>query len=278
MIKQLKKFRFLSKLSVFDYVSLLVMVLLLAAALSFFYRKSSRVTIMVKLTDENLLYGWNYPQNWYADNIKSGLVEKDVLGRVVSEITSVNSYSVDAARKAVFITIQLNALRDSRTGLYMVKGKNLSFGNSLKFDFNGLTFTGIVVKGPNESAYPDTQNVEKSVVVEVRGVEEEGTPVEPEVLQSILAGDEIKNNLGDVLVKVEHIELTPAIRISKNVSGDLGLRYDPFYKDARITLKVSAKKIGNEYFILDDYALRLGQKLPLVFPRTFINSTIISID
>src|SRR3990170_1979301 len=115
-MKAIKKL--LQSLTYFDIGVILVLAILSIAFFSFFYRKAEYVNIRVKVTDKEVLYAWSQPQNWYAERFEIGDVEKDALGRVISEIVGIERFNVDSQRKAVYLDLKVRAVYDSRSKLY----------------------------------------------------------------------------------------------------------------------------------------------------------------
>lgn len=278
-MKRLKKI--LKNFSWFDYSALLVVLIVALIAFFFFYRKREYVDIRVKITDQNVLYAENRPQNWYADRFKEGDVERDVLGRVITEIKNVERYSIDNFEKAVYLDLKVAATYDSRTKTYSARGKTLNFGSPVRFNLSRISFDGLVTETPN-SQYQDNLTISrKKADVRVRAIQEKDEGgidyVEPESLQSIEAGDKITSSNGEVLAEVVDIRVTPAERVVQDDRGNLYLRYDPIYKDALITLDLRAKTLGDETYVFDNFPLRLDSEIGLAFPKVFVKGKIVRI-
>ena len=270
----------LKNFSWFDYSALLVILIVALVVFFFFYRKSEYVDIRIKVTDQNVLYAWNYPQNWYANSFKKGDVERDVLGRVITEIKNVESFNIDDLRKAVYLDLRVRATYDSRTKLYSARGKALNFGSPVRFSLSGVTFDGIVTEFPNSELQENLIIDSKKVDVLVRGIQEteKGKEfVEPEVVDSIKVGDKIVDSNSRLLAEVLEIETNLAERVTEDDRGNLLLRHDPFYKDALITLNLRAKTVNNESYVFDDFPLRLGKEVELTFSDVFVKGKIIKI-
>lgn len=271
------KNKILSKLTYFDYSIIVIVTVLSLGFLFFFYRKSEHVDIRVKITDKDVLYAWTRPQNWYADRFRIGDVERDLLGRVITEIVDVQTFNVESHRKAVYLDLKVKAVYDSRTNLYSAKGKSLVFGTPIRFDLSEITFEGIVTEFPN-SQYRDNYTIEEKVVdVLLRGVVGDQGVIEPEILNTINKGDKIIDSNGIVLAEVLDVRLSQALRITTTDRGELFLRYDPFYKDVRLMLKLRTKAVNNEMYVFDNLPLRVGEKIPLTFNDVFIAPTIVEI-
>lgn len=265
----------------FDYAALAVVLVVLLMAFFFFYRKSETVDIRVKITDQNVLYARSYPQNWYANSFKKGDVERDVLGRVITEIKNVESFSIDDLRKAVYLDLEVKANYDSRTKVYSARGKPLTFGTPVRFNLSGVTFDGIVTEFPNSGLQDNLEITYRQADVLIKGEQktEDGIEfTEPKVLESIKTGDKIIDSNGKILAEVVSIQITPATKVTQDSGGNLRLRSDPYYKDALITLSLRTKIINGEAYIFDDFPLRKGKEIALTFADVFVKGQIVGLD
>lgn len=279
---------FLKNFTAFDYSVLLIVLVVFLSAFFFFYRKSELVEIRVRVTDENVLYAGTNPLNWYADRFKVGEVERDTLGRELARVVNINTLNFDNNSKVVYLDLKVAAIYDSRTKLYSSRGKTLVFGTPLTFNLSGITFQGIVTDFPNSQFQENLVVKDRKIKVLVRGVDEmimgvdemikQKVFTEPQVIEAIRKGDRITDSNGNVFVEVLNITTKPAQRITINDKGNLLLRFDPYYKDAIITLKVRTKVVNDQSYILDYLPLRLGVKLPLAFDDTFVMPEIYEID
>lgn len=269
----------LKKITNFDKIVISVFVILLLVIFSFFYRKSEYVDIRVRVTDQDILYSLNNPQNWYANRFSKGDVERDILGKVMAEIKNVEIYSVDNFTKATYLDITVKATYDTRTKLYSARGKKLVFGTPVRFSLSGVSFDGVVTEPPNSEFHKDEVVSKRKINVLVRGVNEDGREfIEPQVLASLKVGDQINDSQGNTKAKIDKITLTPAERVVQDDKANLFLRYDPLYKDAHIVLEVVAKNRGGDSYIFNDFPLRLGSKVALAFGKTFVQAVIVGLD
>ena len=277
-MKSLKKL--FKNFALFDYSALLIILTILFVAFFFFYRKSVYIDIRVKITDQEILYASESPLNWYADRFIEGDVERDVLGRVISEIKNVETFNVSSLQKAVYLDIRVKATYDSRTKLYSARGKTLVFGAPVKFNLSGITFEGIVTEFPNSEFQKNIVITNEVAEVLVKGVRETMNGkefIEPQVINSIMVGDNIIDSNGVILAEVININVRPTKRVTQDDKGNLLLVSDPYYKDALITLKLRTKIVNKTSYIFDNFPLRLNEELLLTFNNLFVKSKIIKI-
>lgn len=273
--------KLLRKISVFDFVLLCIGVFLFFGFFFFFYRKAEYVNIRVKVTDQDVLYAKTQPETWYANRFEVGDVERDTLGRVISEIVGVERFNVTSRLKAVYLDLKVRATYDTRTKLYSARGKPLIFGTPVRFNFSTITFDGIVTEFP-KSEYQKNLRVENmKVVVLQRWIRTDGVTgvtVEPTTIQSIKKGDKIYNSRGEVLAEVLEVKIRQAERTVETDKGELLLRYDPIYKDGIYTLNIRARVFNDEPFVFDNIPVKLGEVLPLNFPDVSLFPVIVEIQ
>lgn len=269
-MKTLKLFK--NKISYFDLVLGFVFVCIMVGLFLFFFRKNTYVNIRVKITDQDILYATTSPQNWYANKFEVGDVERDQLGRVVTQINNVETFNVSGDRKAVYLDIKIKAVYDTKSKTYSAKGTNLIFGNTIRFYFSKVSTNALITESPND-LIQNNLKISNKVITAIQ----RGPSTEPEVLEKIKAGDVITDSNGTILAKVENIKLVPAQHITQNSQGDLLLRYSPYYKDALLTISIRSKEYKNEIFVFDNLPLKLGMGLPLNFPNQTIYPTVLDI-
>ncbi|OGK09718.1 hypothetical protein A2767_07710 [Candidatus Roizmanbacteria bacterium RIFCSPHIGHO2_01_FULL_35_10] len=289
-----KILKLLTRLTPFDLIIICALLISIIFFFLFFYRKSEYVDIRVKSTDLEVLYGKSQPFVWYANQFEVGDVEKDVLGKNIAEIKSVESFNVTPDKKVLYLDLRLRGLFDSRTKLYSARGKNLIIGTPIKFNFSRVAFEGVIVETPESLKQNKFSTKNVKVTALARGINELQTNVvwgvdelqtiqdysviEPEVFQNIHKGDKITDSKKQVLVEIIDLQIRPAQRITQSDAGELLLKDDPYYKDAILTVIIKTKKYRNEYFIFDNQLLKLGEKLPLNFTNLSIFPVITNID
>ncbi|MGA2910863.1 MAG: DUF4330 family protein [Candidatus Microgenomates bacterium] len=258
---------FKRKVTYFDFILGGVFIIVMLGVFLFLYRKNEYVNIRVKVTDQDVLYASTDPKSWYANRFEVGDIELDELGRTISQITGVETFNMSPDTKAVYLDIKIKAVYDRRTKLYSARGINLTFGNTIRFNFSNASFYALITESPGTLNQKDLTVEEKEITVLERGpaLNSSADSIEPEVLEKIKKGDEITDSNGDTLAEVENVVLRPGQRVVQNAAGNLLLRYDPYYKDAIITLKIRVEKYKGDEFVFDNVPLKLGSYLPLNF-------------
>jgi len=269
--------RVLKKLTYFDIALIVLLVILFLGFFFFFYRKAEYANIRVKVTDQEVLYARTLPTTWYANQFVVGDIERDTLGRVISEIVGIERFNVKSDKKTVYLDLRVRATYDTRTKLYSARGRPLIFGTPVRFNFSKVTFDGIVTEFPNSSAQKNLKITNTKVTALLRGIEPEKKPDEPEILRAVKVGDKIYDSNGNVLAEVLDLKIRPAERVTQTTQGELLLRHDPLYKDALFTLNIRSKILDNESFMFDNIPLKIGEKLPLNFEDVSLFPVIIEI-
>ncbi|MGD9129357.1 MAG: DUF4330 family protein [Candidatus Woesebacteria bacterium] len=247
-------------ISIFDLLVFSVLLLAIAFFFFFFYRKAEYINIRIKVTDRDILYARNQPTAWYANQFKKGVMERDAVGRIISEVTNVERFAINANTKAVYLDLKVRATYDSRTKSYTVRGKKMVFGAPMRFNLDDITFDGFVVDFPGMYQQGDVS--QKKVIVEVLARE-----IEPELIGAIQIGDKIVNSNDELLAEVLDIQVSPAEQVVTTDRGDMLLRYDPLYKDLRMTVAVRVIESQNDLFVFDNLPLKIGEQIPLNFEK-----------
>lgn len=274
-MKAIKKV--LRKLTYFDIALIVLLVILFFGFFFFFYRKAEYVNIRVKVTDQEVLYARTLPAVWYANQFVVGDVERDALGRVISEIVGIERFNVKSDKKAVYLSIRVRATYDTRAKLYSARGRPLIFGTPVRFNFSKVTFDGIVTEFPNSEAQGNLEIINTKITALLRGIIPEKIPEEPVILEALKVGDKIYDSNGNVLAEILDLEIGPAERVTVTDKGELLLRHDPFYKDALFTLSIRTKIFNNEAFMFDNLPLKIGEEVPLNFENVSLFPIIIDI-
>lgn len=274
-MKAIKKV--LKKLTYFDIALIVLLTILFLGFFFFFYRKAEYANIRVKVTDQEVLYARTLPTTWYANQFVVGDVERDALGRVISEIVGIERFNVKSDKKVVYLDLRVRATYDTRTKLYSARGRPLIFGTPVRFNFSKVTFDGIVTEFPNSSAQKNLKTTNTKVTALLRGIEPEKVPDEPEILKAVKVGDKIYDSNGKVLAEVLDLKIRPAERVTQTTQGELLLRHDPLYKDALFTLNIRSKILDNEPFMFDNIPFKIGERLPLNFEDVSLFPVIIKI-
>lgn len=250
----------LPKLHWVDVFIFLIVGAVLVSFFFFFYRRATYITIRVKVTNQEVLTARDEPRNNYAWRFHNGDIERDVLGRVVTEIQNVETYSVTPENKVVYLDLRVRATYDTRTKMYAARGKNLMYGTPMRFNLTDVTFDGFVTEVPGA---PEIYSKEK--VVKVKAF---AGGVAPSLAKEIKVGDTVTNSLGKQMVKITKVDITPAKQITQDDKGNLLIATNPMFKDVTLEVDLLVKEVNNEELVMfDDYRVNIGAVVPINLKR-----------
>lgn len=257
------------KISIFDLILGSLLLITLFIFYLFFYRRSEFITIKIKVTDQDILYANTMPHDWYAQQFRVGDVETDVAGRVISEVTRVESFNTSAEKKAVYLDLKVKSTYSKNSNTYSVKGRKVIFGSPMRFNLDRITFDGYVVDFPG---------LDSDITDEYIEIEALSRNVESAVSTSIKVGMQIIDSNEQILAEVVKVRVSPAEQVSEDAYGNLLLRYNPIYKDIKMTLRVKTKVLNGQRFMFDNVPIVIGEIIPLNFKDVSIFPLITSIN
>lgn len=259
------------RIKTFDWLLIGVSVLAVLVFAFIFFRKSSNITVTVKVGDESVFYpswsGWEDTagtKTWFASLFHKGQVEKDGLGRVKAEVLNVYSYDSVPNRKTVYLTVKLNVIYNRASNSYTYKGIPVLIGSDIKLVLDRVYAQGVVTDMEGLTG----GRVTKKLILETQLREETGVYLETSgtkayIAEAINVGDEVKDNKGLTLLKVISKRVVPAQKTVTTSDGRVIAQNDPLRKDVYLTLEVSALQIGNEFFFLGDIPILIDRGIPI---------------
>jgi len=259
------------RLTLFDKV---LAVLFLFGVIFFayvFFRKSTIVTINVKVGEDNVRYEpWVREVGtrvWFSQLFYEGIKETDGLGRTMAEVTSIRSYDTLPSRKAVYLTTKVKAVYNRASNQYTFKGKALLIGSPIKLNLGRLLVEGLVtgIEGVSDPREKQTLLVEAQI--------REETPTYPDsngtrdyVADAIHIGDEIKDDRGNITIKIIEKKVENAKRLVTTSDGRTVIGVNPLRKDVYLKMEISAIKIYDRYYLFDDLPILIGNGIPINTP------------
>lgn len=266
-------------LNLFD-ATIVIVILFTAAILAFlFLRRSKHITVIVKVTGQNVLYARDTPPNWFVYYFSEGMVAKDGLGRKTAQIEKVYRYDTGPNNKALYLTLSLRADYSKSSGKLSYEGKPLIIGAPITIEFQNILAEGLVsyIEG-----IPDERKT-KEMLVEARLVQysevfPETIGVPAYVADAIEVGNQARDSLGNVLIVIVDKKVEPAEKIVSDSRGVISIGRDPLKKDVFLTLRLRVKEVGNqandqEYYLFDDVRVKIDSVIPIhlqsisIYPR-----------
>jgi hypothetical protein len=282
-LKILKIFKkFFKKLNLLDHILIISFLIIATAFFIFLFRKSTFLTVTVKVTEKNILYAHSDAPDWFSYLFKKGMNAKDGIGRKTAEIEDVYFYDSlknGSSLNTVYLTLKLKTVFNKRTGEYKYKGTSIVVGEGLKINLEKILIEGLIVGVDGlDDSHEELYFKVKAQLKEGNLIFSETTGVDPFVANALQIGDKVLDSRGEIIAEILDKEVYPAKRNTFDDKGNIYQKFDPLLKDVFLTLKVKVKKIANEYYFLDDISLKINSTLPLHFNNISIWPTIIEIS
>ncbi len=265
------KLRSLRRLTIFDWLVLLVL-LATAIFLALFVLKRERwVEVDVKVAKPEWWWQSQEPPHWLVDTIRPGDAQYDVLGRKIAEVERVRAYESGGSKKVAYLTLRLKVSLDKRKKIFKFNYKPLLVGKGIDLELNNVGFTGLVtyIQGvPDNRIWED--KIVRARVVYPSSAFPETLGAMPWIARAIQKGDHMKDNRGRVVAEVLEKTVQPAEKVVKTADGRVLLRRDPLKKDVFLTLRLKTVRQGGVNYFLDDEKVKVGQAVSLYLPRVDI--------
>lgn len=260
------KINFFKKLQLFDYLIIILFGIFAVAFFIFFFRKSDYITAVIKITDKNILYADSRSPSWFVYLLKPGMSQKDGLGKINAEILDVYYYDTSPDKKAVYVTLKLKTVYSSKNNSYKYQGEPVVIGGALKINLERVLVEGLVVEVQGlKNSYEEKILRVKTKLTNTDSTYSETEGVDPYVADAVSVGDKVYDSSGRVMVEVLEKEVLPAQKNTFDDRGNVYLKSDPQKKAVLLTLKISTKKINNEYYFFDEIPVKVGTYLPTHF-------------
>lgn len=258
----------LSRLTLFDRVFIFLILVAISVFAYIFFRKSTYVITVIKVGEETIQYQpWNRgagTRAWFSNMFYKGLKEEDGLGRIMAEVVDIRSFDTDPNLKDVYLKTRLRVVYNRASDQYTFKGRPVLAGSTIKLNLDELLVDGLITyvegaKDPREKVklLVETQlREETSTYLETSGTREY-------IADALSVGDEIKDDQGNIIVKILGKRVENAKRTVTTSDGRIVVGANPLRKDVYFTLDVNAIKIQNRYYLFDDVPILVGREIPL---------------
>jgi hypothetical protein len=268
IIKKARHFKF--KIDIIDGIFILLAVSFIGFLALFFRRETVYHTARFKITDDNPLYAYNNPNNEYVNEFKVGSFEKDESGKTIAEIMNVDSFAISSTHKITYIDVKVKSIYNPRKKIYFYKGKPLIFGENHVFQFQDVKTEAIFTEFVDEKTNATSKKKLKIETLLARldqySVE---TPhfqgVTQYVIDEVEKQEGVYNSNGELYIKITEVKTETLEKLIANDRGDLLIRQDPLYVQARISLELEADYVDGKYFLFKYIPLKIGNSIPLNF-------------
>lgn len=270
MFKKIKNF--IKKLTLFDRILIGLAVLGVFLFAYIFFRKSSNITVTLKVGQDSIFYSAWAPQSFDTSGMTpslqrlfhKGMREKDGLGRVSAEVLDVNSYYLISTRVSLYLKAKLRVVYSRANNQYSYKGTPVLVGSKIKLYLDDILVDALVT-GIDGKEDPREK---KTLIVEAEVREENSTFLETSgtkeyVADAIKVGDEERDSQGDTVIKILNKRVEPAKKVTTSADGRVFVQSNPLRKDVFLNLQINAVKVQGRYFIFDDVPILVDQGVPI---------------
>ena len=243
------------KLSFLNIIKLIIGVSILAVFYFVYNQQQNKVTIYatgVMGSSGDLFLAVPY---WVANSINIGDRDISPSGTVNVEILDKESYEGGSHGKHVILKMKLNLHRD-RNGKYYYRNQQLKVNVWVELTLGDVSEkVYITYLNTKQANYP-----KQKLRITVKKNSEEMY-----IADNLSINDEMRNDKGEVLVKIINKTTSPAIIKSYSDKGELTLFKDPARRDIELTIDIIAtRKEGLDYFE-ELRKIRVNEKINLFF-------------
>lgn len=276
------------KIGFIQYGGIAFLIALAAVAYIWLSPNYKDVLVTVRLADRDMMWLDNgSPLSSVMDSLQVGMKKKDAFGRVAAEVIHINAFdqpkteSPYASKKTVYVTLRLRASHNNKTGQYRYQGTILQVGEWVRLSIQSTMINGLTVRIPaGASDEPTWVTVKAQVKSEGPFIFEpfsETTGVDKAIADAIVVGDTVKDSDGNILAQVLDKTVTPAVRTTWDLYGNVFNRPHPRKYDVIMTVRLAVRKIGSGLYYLDTAPIKINSLLPLFLSRIDIEPRVIEI-
>lgn len=261
----------------FKSLNLFIIIILglLAFALLYFlyHRQRSQAWVYVSVSlvrpqNISLNIAYNSVPYWVGNSIAIGDTEQNLLGSVGAIVEDKESFDWFTFGQTVNLVLKVNASRD-RTGVYLYKNKPLLVGSILDLKLSNTQTQGIITNIGEQK--PTTGK--SQLVIEIKGKQ-----IDPYIADSLVTGDEIKNNKNETIAKVIDKKSTPAQVRTDTAAGVSLVSLDNTKRDLTVTIQMKADKFNDVYYFASTQKIKVNEVIYLPFKSVALNYPITSVS
>lgn len=271
-----------------EYAGITMLLIIAALIYIFISPKSADVLVTVRIAEKDLIWQDNgSPKGTSAEAIRVGVQGKDGLGRVIAEVTDVTSFEQPrtgtpfTTKKTMYVTLRLRASYNDKSDQYRYQGTTLQVGEWVRLSIQSVIINGIIVRVPaGEKEKPVWVTVKAQVKSDGPLLHEpftETTGVDKTIADAIVVGDTVKDSNGEILAEVLEKTVTPALRTSWDMYGNVFNKPHPRKYDVFLTIRLATRKVGDGLYYLDSSPIKINAPVPLFLSRIDIEPRITEI-
>lgn len=279
----------IKKLSWLDVAGVAIFFFILTSSAFFLLRQGSEVIVTMRLLERNAPdFTFNLPRHYYIENLHSGMMETDELGRNALEILEVQRYPTGEIYQDVYVTLKVKTVFNKRTGQHSFNGKPLLIGEYNTFRLKEAVINGIIIELSDE--HSPREKKKYSIQAYLDSLDHEVMATSQEIIIKDFTVSGVKNYLAE--------KVTPGLKMadsnSEIIAEILEVRKlrgrrpivqnnqyvtvtDPERTQVFLTLEITAEKINDSYYFQKLTPLIVGKKISFVSGDLSIKATITSV-
>jgi hypothetical protein len=254
------------------FIVIILGLLVFAVLYYFYHRQRSQAYVFVSVSlvrpvNMPLNIAYNSVPYYVAESISENDKEQNLLGSVGVEVLNKETYDWMNFGQVVNLNLKINAVKD-RTGVYLYKNKPLLVGSMLDLKLTNSQVSAIV----NEiSTKPIISNYNNYKIVV------SGKQVDSWIVDNLKIGDELKDNMGNTVVKIIGIRQSISSSPLLVNRGNFTLTTDSSRKDFEADIEIKCRMIKDICFFASTQKIKVNEIIYLPFKSVSLNFPITSI-
>lgn len=271
--KQIK--RFFSGISSITPIQLFISTMVCLSVIfciKYFSITDTHITVVIEVKGKTWTEDWNNttvgneyrPPWWLAKEISINDKEYDPGGKEIAKIISIEE--IPDIKPFIYLTTNLSVIKNNRTNKYIFKGKPLMIGSDIELELPKTKIVGQIIS-LNSKIYSSPLTT-----LIVKGF---SRAAEPWIYKSISIGDKMTNlSTGEILLEIIDFQVSQSNMVyftNPDYYTNLFLDNNTRLRDITATVKLKAYKTPYGYVFANKQLLKIGQPLPLFFPKYTLN-------
>ena len=256
--KIIKFIKRLYKFAIDNYFISVFLASIAFVALVSFYKlfvvKPTFVYVQVKMGQGLWWASTQKPSLWFINNLKTGMVEKDLVGQPTTKVLSVRYYPWWGSNQYdVYLTMKLKVSGSKKTGKYNFKRSAIAVGAPVDFEFPSSQFSGTII---DLSTKPIKDKSSEKIVYLTKPFtyvwEYDG----------IKTGDKFFNGEENV-VEILDKSAGETVSVIYPYRGTINPSFSQSRRDVVIKVKLKGKVVNDQFVFAEDQIISLGKTINL---------------
>ena len=246
----------LKRLSVVDYLFLLLAVSAVGFALFFFSRKGTDIFVEMTYERNSDREFPVPPEYWAVNGIKTGDIVYNNLGQTVAQVVDTERIYWGSDRNYFKLVIKARGIFNNYNKTYTIDGRPALINQKLSLNIGKTMFTGVISDIYSNPSEKDARYARKNITVTLvgRGYDEKNAEA--------VRGMVVKNSKGETKAIAQEVKIQPAEIMVTTNDGRAVKALHPFNKDVTAVFTL----YGTECDLADCYyenfkPIKIGQLL-----------------